>query len=249
MKKQDLRCEIICKREIAPKQIEFILKNRRLAEEARAGQFVHIAIENGANILRRPISVCDSFGENTRIIFEVKGEGTKWLSEREEGDFLTLMGPLGQGFNIYPESGKAFVIGGGIGTFPLYKLCKALYKPEIFLGFRNKAMVVMENEFAAAGNLHIATDDGSYGYHGFAISLAEERIDECGIIYACGPRPMLKAVKELAEKYGKKAEISMEERMGCGIGACLVCVCKTTTGNRQVCAQGPVFDASEIIFD
>ncbi len=246
--KEDLKCEIICKREIAPKQIEFILKNKRLAQEAKPGQFVHIAIENGSNLLRRPISICDSFGENTRIIFEIKGEGTAWMAEKNEGDILTLMGPLGNGFTV--EQGKrAFVIGGGIGTFPLYKLCKQLDSPQIFLGFRNKDMVVMENEFAAAGQLHIATDDGSYGYHGFAISLAEEKINECDVIYACGPKPMLKAVKAMAEKYGKKAQLSMEERMGCGIGACLVCVCKTTTGNRQVCLQGPVFDAEEIIFD
>ncbi len=246
--KEDLSCEIICKRLIASNQIEFVLKNKRLAAEAKPGQFVHIAIENGANLLRRPISICDSFMENTRIIFEIKGEGTKWLSEKNEGDVLKVMGPLGTGFTVEPDK-RAFVIGGGIGTFPLLKLCKQLDKPEIFLGFRNKSMVVMEDEFKAAGNLHIATDDGSYGYHGFAIALAEEKIAECDIIYACGPRPMLKAVKALAEKYGKKAEISMEERMGCGIGACLVCVCKTTTGNRQVCRQGPVFDAADVIFD
>lgn len=246
--REDLKCEIICKREIAPNQIELILKNARLAEEAKPGQFVHIAIENGKNILRRPISICDSFMENTRIIFEIKGDGTKWLAEREEGDVLTLMGPLGNGFTLYPGK-KAFVIGGGIGTFPLYKLTRLLNKPEIFLGFRNKDMVVMEDEFAMHGNLHIATDDGSYGHHGFAIELAEKEIDKCDVIYACGPKPMLKAVKALAEKYGKKAELSMEERMGCGIGACLVCVCKTTTGNRQVCLQGPVFDSTEVIFD
>lgn len=245
--KEDLKCEIICKREIAPNQIELILKNKRLAEEAKAGQFVHIAIENGKNILRRPISICDAFGENTRIIFEIKGDGTSWLADRKEGEFLTLMGPLGNGFTV--QEGKAFVIGGGIGTFPLYKLCKELDNPEIFLGFRNKDMVVMEQEFAAQGNLHIATDDGSYGYNGFAIALAEEKIQECDVIYACGPKPMLKAVKLMAEKYGKKAQISMEERMGCGIGACLVCVCKTTTGNRQVCKQGPVFDAADVIFE
>ncbi len=246
--KEDLSCPILLKREIAPGQVELILKNKRLASEAKPGQFVHIAIENGVNLLRRPISICDSFMENTRIIFEIKGEGTKWLAERNEGDVLKVMGPLGTGFT--PMRGKkAFVIGGGIGTFPLLKLCKALDRPEIFLGFRNKDMVVMEDEFKAVGNLHLATDDGSYGYHGFAITLAEGMIDQCDIIYACGPRPMLKAVKLMAEKYGKKAEISMEERMGCGIGACLVCVCKTTTGNRQVCQQGPVFDATEVIFE
>lgn len=246
--KEDLNCKIICKREIAPDQIELILKNNRLASEAKAGQFVNIAVENGVNLLRRPISICDSFMENTRIIFQIKGEGTRWLAGRNEGDILKVMGPLGMGFTPEPNK-RAFVIGGGIGTFPLLKLCKQLNRPEIFLGFRNKDMVVMENEFSALGNLHIATDDGSCGYHGFAIALAEEKIDECDILYACGPKPMLKSVKALAEKYGKKAEISMEERMGCGIGACLVCVCKTTTGNRQVCRQGPVFDASEVVFD
>lgn len=245
--KEDLKCEIICRREIAPNQVELILKNARLAKEAKPGQFVHIAIENGKNILRRPISICDAFDENTRIVFEVKGEGTAWLAQKKEGEFLTLMGPLGNGFTI--EGGRAFVIGGGIGTFPLYMLCKKLDNPEIFLGFRNKDMVVMEQEFSAQGNLHIATDDGSYGHGGFAIELAEKQISECDVIYACGPRPMLKAVKLMAQKYGKKAQISMEERMGCGIGACLVCVCKTTTGNRQVCKQGPVFDAEDVIFD
>ncbi len=246
--REDLKCVISERRTLPSGQVEFILDNPRLAKEAEPGQFVHIAVENGKNLLRRPISICDAADGKTRIIFEIKGEGTKWLAGRSVGDTLTLMGPLGRGFDL-DIGGSAFIIGGGIGVFPLYMLAKKLKNPKIFLGFRNKDMVVMEDEFAALGKTLVATDDGSYGEKGFAIDLAEKEISDCDIIYACGPKPMLKAVKAVAERHGVRAQISMEERMGCGIGACLVCVCKTTTGNRQVCLQGPVFDAKEIIFD
>jgi dihydroorotate dehydrogenase electron transfer subunit len=240
-------CKIVGKREIAKNQTELLLENEELAKTALPGQFVHINIGSEAHILRRPISICDAYDNITRIVFEIKGEGTKILNEKNVGDTIDLIGPLGQGFTV--EKGKkAVIIGGGLGSFPLLYLAKSLDNPKTFLGFRNREMVCMEEDFGKCGEIHIATDDGSYGYNGFAIDLAKKDVDDCDIIYACGPAPMLKAVKNLAAEKGKKCEISMEQRMGCGIGACLVCVCKTSSGYDKVCQKGPVFDASEVEF-
>ncbi len=241
-------CKIVSKREIAKNQVEMLLENKELAEEAMPGQFVHINIGSEAHILRRPISVCDAYENITRIVFEIKGEGTKILAEKKEGEMLDLIGPLGNGFTVKPGQ-RAVVIGGGLGSFPLLYLAKKLDNPKIFLGFRNKDMVCLEDDFKKCGEVQIATDDGSYGYHGFAIDLAREALDGCDIIYACGPTPMLKAVKAMGEEKGIKTEISMEQRMGCGVGACLVCVCKTQSGYDKVCQKGPVFDAKEVIFE
>ncbi len=241
-------CKIVSKREIAKNQVEMLLENKELAEEALPGQFVHINIGSEAHILRRPISVCDAYENITRIVFEIKGEGTKILAEKKEGEMIDLIGPLGNGFTVKPGQ-RAVVIGGGLGSFPLLYLAKKLDNPKIFLGFRNKDMVCLEDDFKKCGEVQIATDDGSYGYHGFAIDLAREALDGCDIIYACGPTPMLRAVKAMGEEKGIKTEISMEQRMGCGVGACLVCVCKTQSGYDKVCQKGPVFDAKEVIFE
>lgn len=241
-------CKIISKREIAKNQFEMLLDNDALAKEALPGQFVHINVGSEAHMLRRPISICDVYDSITRIVFEVKGDGTKLLAEKKEGEMLDLIGPLGTGFTV-KKGQKAVIIGGGLGSFPLLYLARKLENPKIFLGFRNKDMVCLEEDFGKCGELKVATDDGSYGYHGFAIDLAKEAAEDCDIIYACGPTPMLKAVKALGEEKNIKTEISMEQRMGCGIGACLVCVCKTTSGYDKVCQKGPVFDASEVIFE
>lgn len=241
-------CEIVSKREIAKNQVELLLKNKALAEEAVPGQFVHINIGSAEHILRRPISICDAYDDITRIVFEIKGEGTEILSKKAVGEVIDLLGPLGTGFTV-DKNAKAVVLGGGLGSFPLLYLAKELTNPKVFLGFRDKEMVCMEEDFSACGETVIATDNGTYGYNGFAINAAKEAIEDCDIIYACGPTPMLKAVKAIAEEKGKRAEISMEQRMGCGIGACLVCVCKTKSGYDKVCQKGPVFNASEVEFE
>ena len=241
-------CRIAGKRMINDNFVELLLENEKMAKEAKPGQFVHINVGSEAHLLRRPISICDAYDNITRIIFEVKGEGTRLLSEKNEGDIIDVLGPLGQGFTV-KKGQRAVIIGGGIGSFPLLYLAKSLDAPKTFLGFRNKSIVCMEDDFKATGEVMIATDDGSYGYHGFAIDLAKEALkDGCDIIYACGPAPMLKAVKALSEETGIKAEISMEQRMGCGIGACLVCVCKTKSGYEKVCQRGPVFNSDEVEF-
>lgn len=241
-------CKIVSKREIAKNQIEFLLENEDLAREAKPGQFVHINIESDSHILRRPISICDVQGSVTRIVFEIKGEGTEILSKKNVGDVIDLIGPVGTGFTVKKDA-KAVVLGGGLGSFPLLFLAKNLTEPKIFLGFRDKEMVCMEEDFSACGQTVVATDNGSYGYNGFAIDAAKDAIANCDIIYACGPTPMLRAVKKIAEEKGIEAEISMEQRMGCGIGACLVCVCKTKSGYDKVCQKGPVFKASEVEFE
>lgn len=241
-------CKIAGKREIAKNQVELLLENEVLAKEALPGQFVHINIGSDKHILRRPISICDAYDNITRIVFEIKGDGTEILSRKEVGETIDLLGPLGTGFTVKKDA-KAVVLGGGLGSFPLLYLAKNLTNPRVFLGFRDKEMVCMEEDFSACGETVIATDNGTYGYNGFAINAAKEAMEDCDIIYACGPTPMLKAVKQIAEEKGIKAEISMEQRMGCGIGACLVCVCKTKSGYDKVCQKGPVFDASEVIFE
>lgn len=238
-------CRVASKKRINKSYVEILLQNAKLAKEAKPGQFVHINIGSEAHLLRRPISICDAYGDITRIIFEVKGEGTKILAGKNEGDMIDVLGPLGQGFTV-KKGARAVIIGGGLGSFPLLYLAKSLDNPKTFLGFRNKDIVCLEDEFKKVGEIEIATDDGSYGYHGFAIDLARKHLEDCDIIYACGPAPMLRAVKALSEETGIKAELSMEQRMGCGIGACLVCVCKTKSGYEKVCQRGPVFDASEV---
>lgn len=251
MKKTHL-CKLIYKKEIADGIFDFRVVCPEMAKDILPGQFLHIAC-GGNTFLRRPISICDSDGSVIRFIFEVKGEGTAELAKTEVGKEIDIMGPLGNTF--VPEQIKysnPVIIGGGIGVFPLYKLAKQLDKPKVILGFRSKDRVVMEDEFSEIADTTICTDDGSYGYDGYAVNVLSEYIKEnkCDIIFSCGPTPMLRAVKKIAEEAGIKCRLSLEQRMGCGIGACLVCSCETTfTGtdkHKRVCKDGPVFWSEEV---
>lgn len=243
-------CRLEKKTELAEGIFDFVVTAPEIAEKAVPGQFVHILCSDKV-FLRRPISICDAYDDKLRFIFEIKGEGTSELAKKNVGDMIDIMGPLGNGF-INKEYEKPVIIGGGIGVFPLYKLAKELDNPEIFLGFRSKDRVVMEDEFSKVGNTHISTDDGSYGYNGYAAALLEEYLDknECGVIYSCGPTPMLRAIKKIAEARGIPCRLSLEQRMGCGIGACLVCTCESIfTGAykyKRVCKDGPVFNSNEV---
>ena len=248
--KKTYKCEIIKKRVLTDGSFDYTIKSPEIAADVQVGQFLHISCGKDA-FLRRPISICDSDNETVRFIFEVKGKGTKYLSEYNEGDTLDIMGPLGHGF-CTDGVRNPVIIGGGIGVFPLFKLAKEI-KADIFLGFRNVSRVVMEDEFkAVARSLTIGTDDGSYGYNGYIASAMAEYLDknECDMIYACGPTPMLGAVKKIAEERGIKCQLSLEQRMGCGIGACLVCSCETIFDGmdkrKRVCKDGPVFFSTEV---
>lgn len=250
--KKVYKCELVSKTELCPGIFDFVVKAPEIAELAEIGQFLHIDC-GGKTLLRRPISICD-FGEGfVRFAFQVKGEGTKELAKFEVGDVIDMMGPLGHGFRTTPGE-KAVVIGGGIGVFPVLGLARET-DSAVFLGFRNKDLVIMEEDFKTVNdNVTICTDDGSYGYDGFAIAAMGEYLleNDVDMIYCCGPTPMLKAVKQIAEYRNIPCQLSLEERMGCGIGACLTCVCKTTgkgmAEHKQVCTCGPVFDAKEVVF-
>lgn len=233
------------------------VESKAIASQAKPGQFLHIDCGNDVNtLLRRPISICDVTKDSVRFIFEKKGSGTAVLATKKVGDMLDIIGPVGNPFSAMEKFTKPLVIGGGIGVFPLYMLTKNLQNAHVFLGFRSIDRVVMEDEFGKISkSVNVATDDGSYGYHGYAATLMEDMIKagEGDIIYACGPMPMLRAIKSIAQKYDIKCQLSMEQRMGCGIGACLVCTCETTSKGsnkyKRVCKNGPVFWSDEVILN
>lgn len=239
----------------------FTIASEYVAENAKAGQFVNIRCSDGVSaLLRRPISICrvDKKQKSFDIIFQVKGNGTDLLSREKAGEEIDVIAPLGTGFDLSDKFKNILVVGGGIGVFPLLGLLEesGAQNKTAVLGFRNEDFVVLENEFEnAADKLIITTDDGSYARKGFVTEYTEKAILESKLdmIYACGPTPMLKAIKELSDKYGVACQVSMEQRMGCGIGACLVCACKTKYGDEweysHVCSDGPVFNAENVVFE
>lgn len=222
-------------------------------EGLRAGQFLHVKC-GAEHLLRRPISVClaqaDEPVDLVRIVFEVRGEGTAWLSRRKAGDRLSVLAPLGNGFEC-GEKDRLLLVGGGIGVPPLLGVAAQLGEKAIaMLGFRNKDAVILEEDFQAAGaKTFIATDDGSYGHHGLVTDLCQEQDFDC--VMACGPAPMLKAVTALAEQRGVPCYVSLEERMACGIGACLGCAVALNKEDGtqyfgHVCKDGPVFESHRV---
>ena len=225
-----------------------------IAKEAVPGQFVSLYCEEHSRLLPRPISICeiDKKRSAIRLVYRLAGEGTKEFSEMKEGDTLEVMGPLGNGFALKEE--KAIIIGGGIGIPPMLELAKQLnVEKTVVLGYRTSTF--LKDEFEAVCDVKVATEDGSQGTKGTVIDAIEKYGVEGKVIYACGPMPMLKALAVYAEEHGMEAQISLEERMACGIGACLGCICKTkekghhtNVNNTRICKDGPVFDAKEVVF-
>lgn len=252
--------KIISNREVCPDIFEMTIRSDYIAQRAKPGQFINIKCCEGLNtILRRPISICsvNRNGSTITILFQKKGTGTEYLSKKNPGDFLDLIGPLGGSFDLSDQYEKIAVIGGGIGIFPLLfllKESKSIHKTA-FIGFRNKDNSVLMDDFKVnTHELLVSTDDGSMGYKGFITDLLEERImtEKYDIIYTCGPELMMKKAVDTAIKYGIKCQASLEQRMGCGIGACLACACKIKTGDgwqyKRVCKDGPVFWGEEVEF-
>lgn len=251
-------CEIIEKRIVGHDGRMLWIHAPKIASEAKPGQFVHISCNDFP--LRRPISICCIEGEAFSIVFEQRGMGTSWLAQREAGGFLNIVGPCGNGFDIKDTEKKAFFVGGGIGTPPLLAAAKCYGNGgTAILGFRSRDYVLLEKEFQEAGARVILTsDDGSAGRKALVTEPLLECIRAGGVeeIYACGPIPMLKGVEKLALEYKIPCQISMEQRMGCGVGACYVCACKTKSryapdGWRytHVCKNGPVYKAGEVMFE
>ena len=219
------------------------------------GQFVHIKCGH-SRLLRRPISICDwqtdEPSDLLRVVFEVRGDGTGWLSRRAPGDRLDVLGPLGHGFDV--SGRKLLVAGGGIGVPPLLSCAKAGAEVHAALGFRDMAHQMLTTEFSeACKSMSVISDDGTTGRQGFVTELVEGLLDREGgfdSVLACGPKPMLRGVAEAAAKRGVACQVSMEERMGCGVGACLVCACQTADGHmKHVCKDGPVFLSTEVDWD
>ncbi len=234
------------------------------AEHALAGQFISVYSNSDARLLPRPISICEIDNTNKpgkiRLVYRVAGAGTEEFSHMTAGDRLDILGPLGNGF-LAPVPDKitpgvvALLIGGGIGIPPMLELAKSLPCSVVTVaGYRSGKEMFLTDDLERAGKLIIATDDGSVGTGGTVIDAVGEAKIAADMIFACGPKPMLKGVKDLAYNMGIPAYISMEERMACGVGACLGCVCESTlvddhskVNNKRVCADGPVFDASEVV--
>ena len=247
-------CTVQKREQLADGLFALMLHAPKICEQAAAGQFVHITCGE-ARLLRRPISICDTQDGMLKIVFAVKGEGTRWLSERSVGDELDVLGPAGHGFDLSRLGARPVFIGGGIGVPPMLKSMKAAKaqgaQPTAILGFRSKDAVILEDDFYAVGDVYVATDDGSYGIHGFVSAVLEQHIGEFTSVCCCGPKGMLRALANIAESAGLPCQVSMEERMGCGIGACLVCACALKSENGEtryghVCKDGPVFDSKEV---
>ncbi len=227
------------------------------AKEAKPGQFIDVYVNDDSKLLPRPISICEVKDASLRIVYRVVGGGTKIMSTYKEGDEIQIIGSLGNGFDM--KDGKAILVGGGIGIPPMVELAKNLSekigKENVIsvMGYRDE--LFLTDELEQFSTVVIATEDGGTGTKGTVIDALNENGVDGDVLYACGPIPMLKALKDWANGKDIECQISLEERMACGIGACLACVCKTkekdehsNVCNKRICKDGPVFDANEIDF-
>ena len=258
----NIKAKLLENEELKPGIFKFSVQADEIVNTARPGNFIEIRVNDDIEpFLRRPISIYNMDKEKgiLEFIFQVKGKGTTILAKRNKGELIDIVGPLGFGPFKYSNFENLGIIGGGIGVFPLYELAKSAKNENknvnTYLGFRNKDLVVLENEFKQVSNqLTITTDDGSYSQKGFAIDFLKKDIEAGKIdsIYACGPLPMLRAVRELALEKNIPCQISLEERMACGLGVCLGCAVKTAKSSKEapeywhVCKAGPVFQAKDV---
>ena len=275
-KKTDI-ATIISNQQLAPGIFSMWLRTE-IAKDAPAGQFINVYTRDNAKLLPRPISICEiDHTGRIRIVFRVVGKGTDEISTYADGETLKITGPLGNGYQsamdvqiekskedvLYPfdtnqlqidEDKEVLIMGGGIGIPPMLGLAKELKcKKKIVVGYRSDQELFLTRELNENGEVFIATDDGSFGTHGTVIDCVKENGIAADMIFACGPKPMLRGIKELGEQLNVPTFISMEERMACGVGACLACVCKSTdvdehskVNNKRVCVEGPVFIAGEV---
>ncbi len=258
-------CKIISKKIISQKYILMTIESKAIAQTVMPGQFVMIKIPGDRFFLRRPISICKVNTNSFDIVFKVLGAGTEVLGVQDEGAVLNIIGPLGQGYPFIEKPKSPFVfMAGGTGIASLYfmaqcskNLYKGNLKPVFFIGAKTKEEVLFTQELEQLGyEVIISTDDGSLGYHGFIpetfqkwLSSKENYSPSC--VFACGPKLMLKSISQICEKNNLLCYVSMEERMACGIGACMGCVVKTRDKKniyKRACKDGPVFNAKEIIF-
>lgn len=250
---------VVSQKQIGTGIYDLTIQTKEIAAAAKAGQFVSVYSNDASKLLPRPISLCgiDRKAGTLRLVYRVTGEhtGTEEFSRLQAGDTMKIMGPLGNGFTV--EKGKkAFLIGGGIGVPPMLQLAKEMKDAgenfQIVMGYRDAGTFLL-NEFKEQGESFVATEDGSVGTKGNVLDAIRENHLDADVIYACGPTPMLRALKAYAEEQNMTCYVSMEERMACGIGACLACVCNSTykdahsnVKNKRICKEGPVFNAKEV---
>ena len=249
------KCIVISQDCIAKDIYSLWLKTDKIAAQARPGQFVSVYCNDGGHLLPRPISLCEINQEKgtLRLVYRVVGKGTEMFSALKAGDSVEVLGPLGNGFPMEEAEGKrVFLIGGGIGVPPMLETAKQLKgEPVLVMGYRDE--LFLTDEMKKAGELVIATEDGSAGTKGNVLDAIRENDLKADMIFACGPKPMLRALKAYGLENNIPCYVSMEERMACGVGACLGCVCQSTevddnsqVKNKRVCKDGPVFLSTEV---
>jgi len=247
--------KVISQKEIAKNIFDMWIETS-LADMAKPGQFIGVYPKDKSTLLPRPISICevDKVKKALRIVYRIAGAGTGEFSTYQAGDEVAILGTLGNGFPIEEATGKkVFLIGGGIGVPPILEMAKQMdADKQILLGYRDNDLF-LKQDFESYGTVYVATEDGSVGTKGNVMDAIAANGLQADMIYACGPMPMLRAIKAYAEKEGIKAYISLEEHMACGVGACLGCVVKTKevdhhshVNNARICTDGPVFDAQEV---
>lgn len=261
------KAKVIKNIEVIENYYKIVVLSPAIAKAAQPGQFLQVKVgDNYKPLLRRPFGIHRVNGPNVEMLFEVVGQGTEALAQRRPGEYMDIIGPLGKGF--YAGDGgpghSAILVAGGMGIAPLAFLVERLRrnrqgkscirKSLVLIGARTKKQLLCESELKKLGcKVRVSTDDGSKGFKGkvtglLAGVLRSTRHAPGSRIYACGPRPMLKEVARMAREYNLPAEVSLEEHMACGIGACLGCVVKTKDGYKRVCKEGPVFDSREIVW-
>ncbi|MDE0425902.1 dihydroorotate dehydrogenase electron transfer subunit [Candidatus Poribacteria bacterium] len=266
----DIHTTILSNEEVAEAHYLLRCECVEIAQYARPGQFIHVMIPQGPGLLlRRPFTIYTVEGGEITMLYQIIGDGTKHLSEMPKGARLQVLGPLGNTFNFTPKPEPAILVGGGAGIASLMLLAVALRKNGIetigLVGAQYHARLLSISDLESIGiTVHIATDDGSVGHHGYVTDLLTDLLKQRGsqgckpflhpTIYACGPHGMLAAVTKIAVGFEVPAQIAMENRMGCALGVCLGCVCPVRTGTnsfeyQRVCTEGPVFNAIDIVWD
>lgn len=256
MAKLKMKSTVIEQKMIADGICSMWLDAKEVAVQAKPGQFISVYSNDKSRVLPRPISICEIDREKgtLRIVYRVVGKGTEEFSKAEAGDSFEILGPLGNGFPIEEAKGKkVLMIGGGIGVPPMLQTAKEIEGEAIIVsGYRNQDLFLKE-ELESAGTLFIATEDGSVGTKGNVVDAIRENQIEADMMFACGPKPMLRALKDYALEKGIPCWISMEEKMACGVGACLACVCQSKdvdshshVHNKRICKDGPVFLSTEV---
>ena len=249
---KDYSAVIVCNQQIA-ENVYAVTFDVGEIPAIRCGQFGDILI-GGTHLLRRPIAICKAEKNLVTFCYQLKGDGTKTLSTMGAGTRLSVLMPLGNGFFVEENEKKVALVGGGVGVFPLISVLRqygAEKEIHAYIGYRNKGAVCGVDEFEKATCFTAVTDDGSYGEKMNAVQAFERALEQGerpDVVLACGPTPMLRALKQVTDRENLPCFVSLEERMGCGIGACLVCVCDLTNGKKaRVCKDGPVFNANEVV--